>query len=193
MLGDDDFLADSVLVRTVTTASEFLGSVSDGVSGCSRADVFADGFGGFSALAFFLRGAKGMKAGNGCGVFLPSQVPALEVFVEFGFLGFEKREFPDVGEGDDSVGEDLAVVLERTPEFEDFANGFQPTLASHQHPGGAFPAQNRRVEELTVFDGVLEFLQSFRIEFLTLAFGLDDDFVKANGVHESFSYGFQAG
>ena len=32
------------------------------------------------------------------------------------------------------------------------------------------------MEELPVFDGVLEFLQGFGVEFLPLTLGLDDDF-----------------
>ena len=123
------------MVRAVAASGEFLGSVGNGVGRRGRACDFTSSFHSLGALTFFLHRAEGVESCNSGGMFLPSQIPTLEVFVEFRLLGFEQSQFTDVGEGDDTVGKDLAVVLERAAEFEDFADGFQPPLAGNQHPG----------------------------------------------------------
>ena len=139
VLGDNDFLPDSVLIGTVTTASEFFGSVGNCVGWRGWGFDGWQGVDCLSALGFLLHRAESVEPCNGCRVFLPGQVSPLEVFIEFGFFGFEQGEFPNVGERYDTVGEDLAIVLERAAEFEDFADGFQPPLAGYQHPGIALP------------------------------------------------------
>jgi hypothetical protein len=113
-------------------------------------------------------------------MFLPGQIPPLEVLIEFRFLRFQHRKVSDIGKRNFPVTEDLSIAGKLSTEFEDFRDSFKPPLPGYKNPSLPFLPQYRRVEKSSILDRDFEFLKSFRFELLALTFGLDDDGTEVN-------------
>ena len=181
---NEDFLPDGVLIPAVAPTSKLFCGVGNGLGG-GRSNPLC-GKREFPVGLLLLRLPQGVEAGNCRSVLLPGEVTTLEVFVEFGLFGFEEGQRAEIGEGNVTVIEDLAVVGELPAKGENLLDSLEPAFPGNKYPILAFSAEDRGMKETSILDGVPEFLQRLGVEFLSLAVGFDDDGRELDCVHGIF-------
>ena len=122
---------------------------------------------------------------------LPREVFPADVFVKFGFHGFERGEFAQVGVGDLAglCGKDFPGVEEAPAEGKDVGDCFEAGFTGDEDELVPLTAQNRRMEELGItrrgkLDRSLELFELLRVEFAALTVGGNGDGGKLGDVHD---------
>ena len=115
--------------------------------------------------------------------FLPSQIPPLEVLVEFSFLSLEHGQLAEGHERHCAFLEHSAVTDELLAEFVELPDCAQPPLSGNQVPELVLLPQNYRVHQPAILDRGFQLLQRLWIEVSALPVRRDVDLRYVNGMH----------